>query len=169
MSKNEYVLVQPVNIIVDDNTFDYGLVDGIYYPYMIMKKLEDGSVKDVVYGGDYKVALSGSKRIRELKSVEEVAFPPVKKIMDIEDTEVNRDFIALYIKNKGAIPEDELESSSSTLKQYMNRVDLASGKTEQMNSDMFKNIFAFTLGDIYNANMNACFELECSIERRGCK
>ena len=48
MSKDEFVLVQPVNIIVDGYTLDYGLVDGIYYPYMIMKKLNDGKqMKDV--------------------------------------------------------------------------------------------------------------------------
>lgn len=166
MSKGEFILAQPVNIIVDGYTLDYGLVEGIYYPYMIMKKLEDGTLKDIVYGGEYKETVSGLKRIREMKSVEEIAFPPVKKVMDIEDTEANRNLIALYIRNKGAIPEDKLDSSTSPLKQYMNRVDFASGETEQMDSEMFKTVFAFTLGDIYNANMNACFECECSIERR---
>lgn len=166
MSKGEFILAKPINIIVDGYTLDYGMVEGIYYPYMIMKKLEDGSVKDVVYGGEYKETVSGLKRIREMKSVEEIAFPPVKKVMDIEDTEANRELIALYIRNKGAIPKDKLDSSTSPLKQYMNRVDFASGETEQMNSNAFRNVLAYTLGDIYNANLNACFECECSIERR---
>ena len=63
MSKDEFVLVQPVNIIVDDYTLDYGLVDGIYYPYMIMKKLNDGTFKDIVYGGEYKPATSGTRNL----------------------------------------------------------------------------------------------------------
>ena len=166
MSKGEFVLAQPVNIIVDGYTLDYGMVEGIYYPYMIMKKLEDVTLKDIVYGGEYKEAVSGIKRIREMKSVEEVVFPPARKVMDIENTEANMKLIYSYFRNKGAVSRDELDSSTSDLKQYMNRVDFASGETEQMNSNAFRNVLAYTLGDIYNANLNACFECECSIERR---
>ena len=166
MSKCEFVLALPINIIADVYTVDYGLIEGIYYPYMIMKKLEDGTLKDIVYGGEYKEAVSGIKRIREMKSVEEVVFPPARKVMDIENTEANMKIIYSYFRNKGAVSRDELDSSTSDLKQYMNRVDFASGETEQMNSNAFRNVLAYTLGDIYNANLNACFECECSIERR---
>ena len=166
MSKCEFVLAQPINIIADVYTVDYGLIEGIYYPYMIMKKLEDGTLKDIVYGGEYKEAVPGMKRIREMKSIEEVVFPPVRKVMDIENTEANMALIASYIKNKGVIPDVELRIATSDLKEYMNRVDFASGETEKLDSFKFKKILAFTLGDIYNANMNACFDCECRIERR---
>lgn len=166
MSKDEFVLVQPVNIIVDGYTLDYGLVDGIYYPYMIMKKLNDGTFKDIVYGGEYKPATSGTRRIRELNGTEEVVFPPVRKVMDIEKTDANMELVYSYARNKGAVSETVLEESSSVLKPYLNRIDYASGKSEIMNSEMFKTVFAFSVNDIYKANLNACFECECSIERR---
>ena len=71
-----------------------------------------------------------------------------------------------YARNKGAVSETVLEESSSVLKPYLNRIDYASGKSEIMNSEMFKTVFAFSVNDIYKANLNACFECECSIERR---
>ena len=36
MSKDEFVLVQPINIIVDGYNLDYGLVDGIYYLVLML-------------------------------------------------------------------------------------------------------------------------------------
>ena len=112
MSKGEFIIAQPINIIVDGYTIDYGMVEGIYYPYMIMKKLEDGTLKDIVYGGEYKEAVSGIKRIREMKSVEEVVFPPARKVMDIENTEVNMKLIYSYFRNKGDVSRYELDSST---------------------------------------------------------
>lgn len=64
---------------------------------------------------------------------------PINIIADVYTVEY--DLIEGIIKNKGVIPDLELRIATSDLKKL-----------------------AFTLGDIYNANMNACFDCECRIE-----
>lgn len=164
MLKGEFLLIQPINIIVGEETFNYGLLDGIYYPYMVARKTSEHTCKDILFGGEYILTDCEEKKFADIKQIKEIAFPPARKVMEIDETSDNMRLVELYVLNQGPIPKEKLEESTSALRDYFNRVDYASGEQERLPIEIFKTVFKFSIDDIYNANVCASNECEHKLE-----
>jgi len=164
MPKGELLLIQPINIIVEDETFNYGLLEGIYYPYMVARKTGEHTCKDILFGGEYILTDCEEKKFADIKQIKEIAFSPARKVMKIDEIPDNMSLVQLYMLNRGPVPNEKLQESSSVLRDYFNRVDYASGKEERLPMNIFEKVFKFSISDIYNANTCASNECEYKLE-----
>ena len=169
MSKNDFILIQPINVDVNEDTFNYGLLYGIYYPYLVAKKVGKDTCKDVLFGVKYQLVESKETKFDDVKQIEEIAFLPAKKVLDIDKNVDNMRLVNLYLQYRGAIPQEELEGINSKLREYFNRVDYAYSDKEVLPPAIFKTVLEFAVGDIYNANVAASFVCEAKLDKENHK